>query len=114
MYMIDRGVAIIRPRQPFVDWINGLPDADMKVNLEDVRSDCLVVLISPFVSEADAMEEIAELYEDIFKTELTDWCPEQKWWPAKRDLETFRQWFDIEVHALVADPFDEEIRKEPY
>ena len=114
MYVIDRGVAIIRPKQPFVDWINGLPDAEMKVTLDDLRNDCLAVLISPFVSEEDAMEEIAELYAEIFTAELTDWCPEQTWWPQRRDLEAFRQWFDIEVHALVTDPFDEEIRKEPY
>jgi len=33
MYTINRSIAIIKPRQPFVDWANQLPDADRKIGL---------------------------------------------------------------------------------
>ncbi|MBM3132744.1 MAG: hypothetical protein FJZ95_06915, partial [Chloroflexi bacterium] len=101
MYMIDRGVAIVRPKQPLVDWVNRLPDTELKITLDDVKDDCMAVLISPFIDDEDAWEEINELYTDIFETELSDWCVEEGLWPPKRDLETFRKWFDVEIHSTV-------------
>jgi hypothetical protein len=34
MYTINRSIAILRIKQPFVDWANELPDAEIKSSFE--------------------------------------------------------------------------------
>jgi len=50
MYTINRSIAIIRPKRPFVDWANQLPDAEFKSSLDDFKTDCLAVLIPDYDS----------------------------------------------------------------
>ena len=114
MYIIDRSVAIIKPKQVYVDWANSIPDTEFEMTLEDFRDDCMVILISPYLSVEEAHSEIEELYEDIFTAQLYDWDEQKSHWPQKRDLETFWQWFDVDFYATVADPFDDEITKEEF
>ena len=43
MYTINRSIAIIKPKQPFVDWANELPDAELKSSLDEFKTDCLAI-----------------------------------------------------------------------
>jgi hypothetical protein len=38
----------------------------------------------------------------------------KKNWPNKRDYETFKKWFDVELHSIIIDPFEDDIEKETY
>lgn len=51
MYTINRSIAIIRPKQPFVDWVNELPDAEWKSSLSDFKNDCFALLIPEYNSD---------------------------------------------------------------
>ena len=112
MYSINRSIAIIRPKQPFVEWANQLPDADFKVSVDELQNDCLVILIPEYTTNEEAKECINELYEDIFEEELSGWCTNESWWPKKRTQEMFWQWFNVEFHSVVMDPYEEPIEKE--
>ena len=57
MYFVDRSVAVIKPKQPFVDWLNQVPDNDMELSLDSLRADCTVILIPEF----DEPEELADV-----------------------------------------------------
>ena len=43
MHTINRSVSIIKPKQPFVDWINSQSSPEDMISLEDVREDCMAV-----------------------------------------------------------------------
>ncbi len=79
MYTINRSIAIIKPKQPFVDWANQLPDAEWKVSLDNFKGDCLAILIPEYGTDEEAKEYIDEIYEDIFEEELFDCCTEESW-----------------------------------
>jgi len=66
MYTINRSIAIIRIKQPFVDWANQLPDAEFKSSLDDFKTDCLAILIPDYDTDEEAIGYINEIYEDIF------------------------------------------------
>lgn len=70
MQIINRSVAIIRPKQPFIDWANQLPDAERKTTLENLKDDCLAILIPNYSNDNEAKEYIDEMAEDIFEEEL--------------------------------------------
>jgi hypothetical protein len=112
MYSISRSIAIIRPKQPFVEWANQLPDADFKVSLGELQNDCLVILIPEYETDEEAKEYINELYEDIFEEELCGWCTNESWWPKNRTQEMFWQWFEVELHSEVKDSYEDPIEKE--
>ncbi|MGB7291539.1 MAG: hypothetical protein WBD99_05155 [Thermodesulfobacteriota bacterium] len=112
MYTINRSIAIIKPKQPFVDWANQLPDAEWKVSLDNFKVDCLAILIPEYGTDDEAKEYIAEIYEDIFEEELFGWCTEESWWPQNLTQEMFWEWFDVELHSTVIDPYMDPIVKE--
>ncbi len=55
MYAINRSIAIIRQKQPFVDWANQLPDAEINSSLDDFKTDCLAVLIPDYDTDEEAI-----------------------------------------------------------
>lgn len=112
MYSIDRSAAIIRPKQPFVDWANQLPDAEWKVSLDTFKDDCHVILIANYDGgDEGALEQINDMCLDLFEEELFGWCTYEQWWPKNRTKEMFWEWFDVELHSLIIDPYEDPIKK---
>jgi len=109
---IDRCVAIIRPRKPFLDWLQGLPDWDMDVTLKDIKSDCMAILIPESDSIEEALGYIEHNYHTFFEMQLHDWCRNSSLWPKKLTLSMFRRWFNVEIHSMVHDALNEELYRE--
>ncbi|MCI0413527.1 hypothetical protein L0222_12110 [bacterium] len=40
MKRVDRSVALIKPRQPYVDWVNGFRDAAEQKTIQDLSIEC--------------------------------------------------------------------------
>ena len=114
MYTINRSLVIIRPKQPFIDWANQLPDAEWVSTLDDFKTDCLVILTPEYESDEEAVGYINEMYEDIFFEELCGWCTDESWWPHDRTKEMFWQWFEVELHSIVKDPHTDPIERLDY
>jgi hypothetical protein len=112
MYTVNRSIAIISPKQLFADWANQLPDADGKVSLADLRVDCLAVLIPEYDSDEEARGHIGGIWEDLFEEALWGWSTKESWWPKERTQSVFWEWFDVEVHSVVIDPYEDQIKKE--
>ncbi len=110
---INRSVAIIRPKQPFVDWSNQLPDFGSKISLDTFREDCLAILIPEYGTKA-GKRYVEQMWEEIFEDQLWGWCTEESWWPKDRTKKLFRQWFEIEIHSMVVDSMDKNIEKEEW
>ena len=113
MQVINRTAIVLKPKQPFLDWLNALPDNDgMTFTLERVREGGTAYLVPDYDYDEQTEECIKKVYPDLFAEELWDWCTEEDWWPERRDLRTFRKWFDVEVHSVVADLLPDDIEKE--
>jgi len=42
-------------------------------------------------------------FAEIFEQELEAWCTDKSTWPRKRDLKTFRSWFEVAGESIVID-----------
>ncbi len=113
MFIVDRSVAIIKPRQPFLDWLNALPGNDIQLTLDEVRCDCTSILIPEANETEDGIAFIDEIAEKLFEMELSSWVAEEQHWPEKRNLKTFWEWFDVEIHLGVMDAVAEDIHNTP-
>jgi len=109
MDTINRSVAVIKPKQPFLDWLNALPDNEESFTSADLQTDCTVLLLPEFGNDLQAHKFIKKIFKYIFEKELDAYCIDPDYWPRKRGYKTFLKWFDIELHSEVFDIEDKEI-----
>ena len=98
--MLNRGVLIVRPRQPYLDWAAGLDDSGLVPDPDDERT---IYLIPSFEDDDEAWAILKEVYAEVFERELDGWHTDEAAWPQNRDFAMFQEWFDIELHSVVED-----------
>lgn len=104
MNTVNRAIAVVKPKQPFADWINSHRAADEHpVDLNLIRLDCNSYLIDDVAFSADADVAILHFHSVFFEDQLNEWYTEEEMWPEVRDYPAFRQWFDVEIHSVVFD-----------
>ena len=113
MYFVDRSVAVIKPKEPFLNWLNNVPGNDTDLTLDSLRADCTVILLPEFTDPEEGVSRIDDMVEQLFKMELASWYEDEALWPADRSLKTFWEWFDVEIHSTVLDSVDEDIHNFP-
>lgn len=98
---INRTAIIVKPLQPFVDWISNLypENADEKFEIN-------TYLISEDVDDVEAW--LKKKYDTLFILELEAWHTNKKEWPQKRNYKMFKQWFQVDLSIMVYD-----LEKEP-
>jgi len=114
MFQTNRSVAIIKPKQPFVDWANSIIDEKEQYSISDFRTDCSVILLPVVDSDEQAEDLIKEMYQDVFELELSSWIVDEEMWPENITYPMFLEWFDVEYHSMVFDSIKDGIDKEPY
>lgn len=94
---INRTAIVIKPLQPFFDWVNNLyPDYEMNDVCESST-----YLVS---DEKNSVENyLKKKFDKLFKMELEEWHTNKKEWPQKRNYKMFKQWFSIEISITVFD-----------
>ena len=114
MYSINRQVAIIKPKEPYIKWINSLPDLDAPLSFEELNNDCTAILLPDLDSDQESYKYLKKLYKKIFEIELDAWTTDVNSWPKKRTFSLFEKWFNIEFHSEVLDTLGSDIEKEEY
>ena len=112
MKFINRGVLILKPKTPFVEWVRYSRDANVDLTAEEVSSDPTAYLTLEFEGDDDLREFLAQNHSMLFEHELVEWTQDEEEWPVKRDFDTFQDWFEVEFHSMVLDLLEEEIEAE--
>lgn len=113
MYLVDRAIAVIRAKQPLLDWLKSQPDWDFDLTLEQLRVDCNSFLLPECDEPEEAIAYIDEIYLQLFQMELASWYDDSQLWPQDMSLKAFWEWFDVEVHTNLFDTIDEDIHNTP-
>ena len=103
MSTINRCALIVRPKQPYIDWANGVDDGPNSSG-EHERT---VYLAPDFYNQEEMEGWLREAYEEIFEQELWQWMTAEDTWPKERDFATFQTWFEVEYSSMVVDLCDE-------
>lgn len=106
---IDRNAILVRPRLPFIHWVNTLFEDETTLTDVDEGS---IYLIREMRSNADVLEWVQHHYNKLFENELNDWCTDEALWPQDRTYAVFAAWFKVEVHSMVLDLEEGPITKE--
>lgn len=98
--MLNRSVAILRPRQPYLDWANSVNDGGTPPGTDGEQA---VYLLPSNESDHDGSQTIEQCYEGLFESELAGWHQLEEDWPVDRTYAMFQQWFSVEWHSVVID-----------
>lgn len=103
MDSLNRQVAIIKPKEPYVNWINSLPGTVEQETVDNLQTDCTAVLLPHFDTDQESLNYVKKFYRTIFDYELYGWHTDENAWPQKRTFKLFQEWFNIEFHSEVID-----------
>ena len=101
MQVLNRWVMIVKPKQPFMDWV--CSHGEFNPTEDEICSDPTAYLVPSYFLISEQALIIEECYDLIFEEELFSWYTDETMWPEQRDLKTFLEWFDVEFHTLVFD-----------
>jgi len=114
IYFVDRSLAVIKPKQPFIDWLKAIPNTDLiDIQIDNLRVDCNSFLLPECQEPEEAVAYIDTIFDSLFEMELAAWEDDTSLWPSDRSLLTFWTWFDVEIHSTVFDSVDADIRNIP-
>lgn len=115
-FTINRHLFILLPKQPALDWILRVDPEPQNLTLDALRRDQDAFLLpDSFVGPEDAQRWIQGRWKNLFENFLIGWYTEDAWWPKKRTLDMFNEWFDIQYHSMVWDmAADEPIEHEDW
>ena len=109
MEYVERSLLIVRPRQPFADWVNRLDPAKVGFDLEEHRREPVAYLVDNPNDHDELDRVLRSCWRDIFEAELDGWLRDPNLWPGNRTLRMFKQWFDCEFVVSVMDQGNEPI-----
>ena len=109
MKFINRGVVILKPKPPFVDWTNRTGDGNLVLTLGEIAGDSTAYLTPEIEGDQELREFLEQSHMILFEQELFEWSRDESEWPIDRDLDMFLEWFDIEFYSTVIDSVDEGI-----
>ncbi len=100
--IINRGLLIVKAKEPFREWISSLKDK-CGITIKEIDNDCTVYLLPAFDDDHQKDDILIKVFSEIFVERLSDWSPEEVKWPRNRTLDIFKKWFELEFHSVVED-----------
>lgn len=101
---LDRCVLVVTPREPLVDWVRRLaarrhpPNDTEPFTLEEARAYHRTAYLVPAAEDPHDIEGwIEENFDLVFEQQLFSLESDRRRWPRIRTLDTFVDWFDMEL-----------------
>jgi hypothetical protein len=102
MRTINRWALVVRFKEPYLRWAAGL-DEKAPDDAASMKTAISVYLIPEDPNRDEDNPPLEEYYGQIFTQELEAWWTDEARWPAKRDLATFQEWFEVTAESIVTD-----------
>ena len=112
IWFLNRGILVVRPQDPFVEWARSLDDGGA-LSPEETRDWVNAFLIPEFEFEEDTWAWIRGNCETVFELMLNDWVVVPEMWPEDRSWEVFERWFTYERIEMAWDLVDEPLSSDP-
>ena len=109
MDIISRSAVILRPKQPFQDWMRqddkeGLADGVY----EHLHEEPHVYLVPDWDDPGERGEILKVFWPALFEAMLMGWVTDPSVWPKDRTQAMFDAWFEVAAYSLVEDIYQDE------
>lgn len=103
METLNRSAIVLKPKQPFVDWLHAVDPTSHDIRLFDVAGEPTIYLIPPCESNDQLENILRDRCEEIFEEQLDSWYRESSSWPQNRGYEVFCEWFEYQHASMLLD-----------
>lgn len=113
LYQVDRSAVILKPTTLFLEWLNQAINKEgsaIELTLKQIQANCRVLLVEQKETPEEILSDINLRFKDLFELEIASWVESRELWPEKMDLQTFWNFFEIEVMDEVLDLMDEDLK----
>lgn len=114
MRVINRTAVTITGAQPYLDWTSQ-HDADAtkgQLTVGRAKPFGTTFLLPEVEFEIELREWIEENVAELFEFQLSAWTDDEPTWPKTRDVQTFFEWFRVDISSVVIDAADEPLQGE--
>jgi len=118
---LNRGMVMLRYKQPFLDWIKASNPEPFELTLEEANDDGEVFLVPEYDSDKnpvgcteDAVKWVEKRWRMLFEHALNGWVQDETLWPGNLTLKMFREWFEVEYRSMVWDMGHEPLMVEDF
>src|SRR5258708_38366369 len=101
MRRVKRAAVSIKPKQPYIDWANGLDEDGVGTEFTPEENISLVDDLPE--GGLDLAVLLGPSFDIIFEEGLNAWHLREREWPQERDFAVFQAWLEIELRSLVLD-----------
>jgi len=101
--IINRGLVILKKKEPFLLWLRSLPDPMEEMTLAEANVDPMSLLIPDFEEAKEAEAFIKERFEKLWGFEMERWWEDNEDWEKNLTWKKFLEWFEIETSCIVWD-----------
>ena len=107
MDTLNRSAIVVKPKQPFLEWLHAADPTSRELSLPDLVRESTIYLIPECDTDEEADDVLHELCEEIFEEQLAGWYEDTSTWPRNRSYEVFCHWFDYRHYSMLVDLCDE-------
>jgi hypothetical protein len=101
--MLNRSAVIIGHEEVFYGWLKAAGMSEAVID-ERKKVAARAVYLIPGCHHAEEIDEVVEdLFEEIFRRELSSWQPDETVWPDTGDFAMFTRWFTVDGISVVED-----------
>jgi hypothetical protein len=112
-WVTNRMAAILKAKQPFLDWLNTHPHAKgLTYTLEGLNQEPHLFLFPLFDLMDDNRGQVELAKPHLFAEMLEAWYRDETTWPKDRAVKVFNEWFDVEISTDITDFGDGEIGRD--
>jgi hypothetical protein len=110
--MLNRSAVVVKPRQPFLDWLHAADPTSRTITLDELEQDPTIYLIPECDTEREVRKALRKLCGEIFVEQLAAWWTEEGTWPQDRSFAVFLRWFEWQHHSMLIDLCNESLSDE--
>ena len=107
MDMLNGSAIVVKPKQPFFDWLRSADPTRQELGLPDLVREPTIYLIPECDTDEEVADVLRELCEETFEEQLADWYRDTSTWPRNRGYDVFCQRFEYQHHSMLVDLCDE-------
>jgi hypothetical protein len=106
---VNRTALIIKPKQPFKEWLLNIGSDNQGVEIE---KDPMIYLLPDFDETKDLDRWLKKNFDQIFVDQMNYWYTLESMWVQNRTFKMFKEWFDYSLYMMILDTLEEPIEKE--
>jgi len=107
---VRRAALLVKPKQPFFDWLIKLDPEDENLLEETIEGD--MYLLPDLQGRKEIERWLRKHFDEFFSEQLFGWYTDETCWVKNRTYKMFTEWFEISFCTMVWDSVEGAIEKE--